>query len=326
MKPLSYLLVCFASLFFLGTALVSETQAADKPHIVFVTGDDEYRSEESMPMLAKILKRDYGFDVTVCYSLDEDGNISPGNQKSISGLEALDDADLMVLFTRFRDLPPEQFEHFLKYVKSGKPIVGFRTATHAFMFRDPKSPYKEWNNEKIAELVGQRWITHHGHFGDGHEFLTEVTINEDVQDHPILRGVKPYKAYSWLYHVDGGSEGHKLAGDSKPLLTGRSLKSNHEKKGNLEKFPLTNPVAWTKTYEGEDGTKGRVFFTTTAHPFDFNDPSVRKLALNGILWSLGMEAQIPKEGAKADVVGDYKPNNSGTGPKRYKTGLKPEKL
>lgn len=327
MKSLSLLTVCCWSFLFLGIPFVSDVQAENmKPHVVFVTGDDEYRSEESMPMLAKILKRDYGFDVTVCYSLDEDGTISPGNQKSITGLEALDDADLMVLFTRFRDLPPKQFQHFLKYVKSGKPIVGFRTATHAFRFRDPQSPYKDWNDKKIAALVGQKWITHHGHFGDGHEYLTEVTINEDVKDHPILRGVKPYKAYSWLYHVDGGSDGHKLAGDSQPLLTGHSLKSNHEKKGNLDKYPLTNPVAWTKTYLGEDGTRGRVFFTTTAHPFDFKDPNVRKLALNGILWALGREDQIPSQGAKADTVDEYDPNNSGTGPQKYKAGRKPEKI
>ncbi|WP_417377027.1 ThuA domain-containing protein [Gimesia maris] len=325
MKSLSFLLIGFFSLL-PGSLINVETQAAEKPHIVFVTGDDEYRSEESMPMLAQILKRDYGFDVTVCYSLDENGNIAPGNQKSISGLEALADADLMVLFTRFRDLPPDQFQHFLKYVQSGKPVVGFRTATHAFLFRDPKSPYKEWNDKKIAELVGQKWITHHGHFGDGHEYLTQVTINTEAKDHPILRGVEPYKAYSWLYHVDGGSEGHQLAGDSQPLLTGHSLKSGHEMKGNLEKYPLDNPVAWTKTYTGEGGTKGRVFFTTTAHPFDFKDPNVRKLALNGILWSLGMEDQIPTDGAKADLAGEYDPNNSGTGPEKYKIGQKPKKL
>ncbi|MCH9654274.1 MAG: ThuA domain-containing protein [Planctomycetes bacterium] len=325
MKPLSYLLMC-SSFLMLGTTIVVEAEAAEKPHVVFVTGDDEYRSEESMPMLAKILKRDYGFKVTVCYSLDQDGNIAPGNQKSISGLEALEDADLMVLFTRYRDLPPEQFQHFLNYVKTGKPIVGFRTATHAFLFRDPKSPYRDWNNKKIAELVGQRWITHHGHFGDGHEHLTKVTIDDASKDHPVLRGVKPYKTYSWLYHVHGGSDGHKLAGNSKPLLTGHSLKSGHEQKGNLEKYPLSNPVAWTKTYAGANGKKGRVFFTTTAHPFDFKDPSVRKLSLNGILWSLGMEDKIPTEGAKADLVGKYEPNNSGTGPKKYKTNQKPEQF
>lgn len=299
-------------------------QADDStPHVVFVTGDEEYRSEESMPMLAKILKRDYGFRVTVCYSLAEDGTIDPNNVHSISGLEALDDADLMVLFTRFRDLPDEQFQHFLNYVNAGKPVVGFRTATHAFRFQDPNSPHRAWNEEKIAELVGQHWITHHGHHGDGHQFLTGVTLIEEQQGHPILRGVEPFKAYSWLYHVQGG--GDKLAGDSRPLLTGRSLISSHEMKGNLDRYPLTNPVAWTKTHVGANGKRGRVFFTTLGHPYDFKDPSMRKLALNGILWALGYEAKIPADGANPETVGAYNPNNSGFGQK-FKRNRKPEPI
>lgn len=299
-------------------------QADDSPpHVVFVTGDEEYRSEESMPMLAKILKRDYGFRVTVCYSLGHDGTIDPNNVHSISGLEALNDADLMVLFTRFRDLPDEQFEHFLHYVKAGKPIVGFRTATHAFRFQDANSPHRAWNEEKIAELVGQHWITHHGHHGDGHQHLTDVTLVEDRRDHPILRGIQPFQTYSWLYHVEGG--GDKLAGDSQPLLRGRSLISSHEMKGDLDRYPLSNPVAWTKTHTGTNGTRGRVFFTTLGHPYDFKEGSMRKLALNGILWALGREEQIPADGANAETVGEYNPNNSGFGQK-FKKGRKPEEI
>ncbi len=301
-----------------------EADRQTPPHVVFVTGDEEYRSEESMPMLAKILKRDYGFRVTVCYSLAEDGTIDPNNVSSITGLEALEDADLMVLFTRFRDLPDEQFQHFLDYVATGKPIVGFRTATHAFKF-DKNKKHRDWGwkGEKIAQLVGQNWITHHGHFGDGHQQLTDVAVIPEKADHPILRGVKPFKAYSWLYHVQGG--GDKLRGDTKPLLTGRALVSNHEMHGKTDRYPLTNPVAWTKTYAGKDGTRGRVFFATTAHPYDFKDASVRKLALNGILWALGMEKRIPPGGANAEIVGEYKPNNSGFG-NRFKPNRKPEKL
>src|SRR5207302_8292676 len=78
------------------------------PHIVFVTGDEEYRSEESMPMLAKILHRDYGFKVTVCYALGKDGTIDTNNLENIAGLDAVDDADLLVTFTRFRKLPDDQ--------------------------------------------------------------------------------------------------------------------------------------------------------------------------------------------------------------------------
>jgi len=298
-----------------------EARADDKPHIVFLIGDEEYRSEESMPMLAKILHRDHGFRITLCFSLNDEGFIDPNATDNIAGIEALADADLMVLFTRFRDLPPEQFEHFLSYVNTGKPIVGFRTATHAFRFQNhPQYEPWGWKGEKIAQLLGQNWITHHGHFGDGHEHLTKVWPIKDRKDHPILRGVEPFMAYSWLYHVEGN--GTHLRGDAEPLAMGRALKSKAKDRG----FPLTNPVAWTKTYQGESGQTGRVFFMTTAHPFDFKAESARKLALNGILWALGMERKIPPDGCRADIAGEYDPNNSGFsrgGKIKYKQGLQP---
>lgn len=290
------------------------------PHVVFVTGDEEYRSEESMPMLAKILKRDYGFRVSICYSLAEDGTIDPNNVHSISGLEALDTADLMVLFTRFRNLPEAQMEHFLRYVRAGRPVVGFRTATHAFKF-PADSPYRDWNDTKIRELVGQKWITHHGH--RGHKPLTSVTINEETASHPILRGVEPFQCYSWLYHVHGGTD--RLAEGSQPLLTGRSLDSSHQQADRLDRFPLTTPVAWTRTYEGESGNRARVFFTTLGHPYDFKQPGLRRLAINGMLWALGREDTIPEDGADATIEGTYEPNNAGFGQK-FKPNRKPEKI
>lgn len=295
---------------------------SEVPHVVFVTGDEEYRSEESMPMLAKILKRDYDFEVTVRYALDDDGIIDPNRLDHIPGLEVLEDADLMVLFTRFRALPDSQLQHILAYAESGRPMVGFRTATHAFRYEEDTT--KTYLNEDWpADVFGQHWITHHGHFDDGANPLTEVTLVEGQQPHPILRGVEPFQAYSWLYHVEGG--GDQLSGDSEPLLQGRALRSNHQEAGRLERFPLTQPVAWTKTYTGDSGTPSRVFFTTLGHPYDFEQPSMRRLALNGILWALGREELIPPEGADAEVVGTYDPNNSGFGEK-YKQGMRPEAL
>ncbi|GAI72270.1 unnamed protein product, partial [marine sediment metagenome] len=116
-------------------------------HIVFVIGDDEYRSEDSMPMLAKIVAVHHGFKCTVLFSLDkETGEIDPGAQENIPGLEALKTADLMVIFTRFRELPDEQMKHIIDYTNSGKPIVGLRTATHAFYYRKNKnSPYAKYS-------------------------------------------------------------------------------------------------------------------------------------------------------------------------------------
>ncbi len=294
--------------------------ADDPPLVVFVTGDEEYRSEESMPMLARILERDYGFRVAVRYALDDDGIIDPNRLDNIPGLDVLEEADLMVLFTRFRALPDSQLQHILAYAESGRPMVGFRTATHAFLYEDDST--KAYLNEAWpAQVFGQRWITHHGHFDDGAHPLTAVTLIEAQRDHPILRGVEPFQAYSWLYHVEGG--GDRLSGDSQPLLQGRALRSNHAEAGRLDRFPDTQPVAWTKTYTGRSGIPARVFFTTLGHPYDFKEPSMRKLALNGILWALGLEASIPPEGANAEVVGAYEPNNSGFG-QRYKPGMRPE--
>jgi uncharacterized protein len=290
------------------------------PHVVFVTGDEEYRSEESMPMLAKILDHDHGFKVTVCYALDKNGVIDPNNLKNIAGLEALDDADLMVLFTRFRELPDNQLERIVRYAESGKPMVGFRTATHAFKY--PAGPHaKEMNEAWPAKVFGQKWITHHGHFGDGKETLTEVTINPAHRDHPILRGVKPFDAYSWLYHVEGG--GDLLSGECQRLLIGRAKKTSHEKE--LRRFQITNPVAWTKTYTGKSGVSARVFFTTLGHPYDFTLEPMRKLALNGIFWALGKEDKIPAAGLSAELAGPYEPNPSGFG-RVFKAGRKPEMI
>src|SRR5262249_4572794 len=102
-------------------------------HIVLVSGDEEYRSEEMLPQLARILARHHGFKCTVLFAIDpKDGTINPNTNNNIPGLEALQTADLLVLFTRFRNLPDEQMKHLVEYIESGKPIIGLRTATHAF--------------------------------------------------------------------------------------------------------------------------------------------------------------------------------------------------
>jgi type 1 glutamine amidotransferase len=285
---------------------------ARAPHVVFVTGDHEYRSEESMPMLGRILHRDFGLRVTVCYALGADGAIDPMNDRNIAGLEALEQADLMVMFLRWRKLPDDQLKRIVDYAESGRPMVGFRTSTHPFNYPAASPNAAAMNQAWPAKVFGQHWITHHGHFGDGKEFLTEVSLLEARQERPILRGVVPFEAYSWLYHVDG--KGAKLSGDADALVSGRALKSG------AKGFPLTQPVAWTKTYTGTAGKPARVFFTTLGHPYDFKLEPMRRLALNGILWALGMEAKIPPGGAKVQTVGPYEPNNSGDD---YKKGVRP---
>lgn len=265
-----------------------------------------------MPMLAKLVERELGATTEVLFALDSAGIVNPNVNDNIPGLEALEKADMMVLFTRWRALPDEQAQYILDFAESGKPMAGFRTTTHAFLYKDD-SLRQHLNNDWPTAVFGQQWITHHGHFDDGHDPLTSVSLVEDA-DSPILNGVAPFKAYSWLYHVDGGE--WNINPRTKHLLQGKSLRSKHEEGGRLDQFPLTNPVAWTNDYKNS-----RVFFTTLGHPYDWLDANMRRLALNGIAWTL--EKDIPEAGFKTDVIGEYTPNNSGFGEK-FKVGKTPE--
>ena len=104
-------------------------------HIVLVSGDEEYRSEEALPMLARILSVHHGFRCTVLFSMDpEQGTIDPENQTHIPGLATVDEADMLVLFLRFRELSDADMRHVVDYVGAGKPLLGIRTSTHAFMY------------------------------------------------------------------------------------------------------------------------------------------------------------------------------------------------
>ncbi|HON08184.1 MAG TPA: hypothetical protein PLW02_08820, partial [Verrucomicrobiota bacterium] len=139
-------------------------------HIVFLTGDEEYRSEEGLPMLAKILSQRHGFKCTVLFSIDSsNGTINPNIKTNIPGIEALDNADLCVMLLRFRELPDEQMEHFVNYLKAGKPIIALRTSTHAFAYSSgSKSKYKkydwqskEWPGGFGKQVLGETWVSHH---------------------------------------------------------------------------------------------------------------------------------------------------------------------
>jgi type 1 glutamine amidotransferase len=264
----------------LGSATLRSQSAAKIPHVVFVTGDDEYRSEITMPMIAAILEKAHGMKTSVAYARPR-----PQTKDHIEGLEALATADLMVMFTRFRALPEQELAPILAYVESGKPLVGLRTTTHAFLYPEG-SPRQPLNDGFGRNIFGQKWITHHGH-----ESSTDVALHDANRSHPILRGVAPFHARSWLYHVA------PLAGEGNTvLLDGTSINSN--KKAKAAEFPLMQPVAWTRQYKG-----ARVFFTTLGHPADFEHESMRRLLINGILWTLGRD--IPTGGANADVQGTY---------------------
>ncbi len=135
-------------------------QGVDKAKkVVLVSGDEEYRSEEALPMLAKILSEQHGFDCVVLFAINpETVTVDPNYGRNIPGLHHLDDADAMVIFTRFRDLPVWQMKHIDAFCKRGGSIIGLRTATHAFNTGGKDNPYAKWsfnNQEWKVDLVSR---------------------------------------------------------------------------------------------------------------------------------------------------------------------------
>src|SRR5690625_4801889 len=101
-----------------------------------------------MAALQKILAEHYEVRTAVLFAIDpETGYINPNYQENIPGLEALSTADLMIIATRFRNLPDEQMVYIDEFLKAGKPVIGLRTATHAFNF-PAESTYAKYRDRK----------------------------------------------------------------------------------------------------------------------------------------------------------------------------------
>ena len=246
-------------------------------HIVLVTGDDEYRSEESIPQLAKILAVRHGYRCTVLFAINKDtGAIDPATMDNIPGLEALESADLMVLFLRFRALPAVQMERILAYTDSGKPILALRTSTHPFSYSgEEESPYAKWNWNSSdpkggygREVLGETWINHYGRPG---RESTRGVIAPGMEDNPIVRGCEDIWGPSDVYGIKG------LSGDSRPVVLGRVL-SGMDPTDAPAPGKEQLPVAWTKTHTGAGGIAARIFTTTMGHSYDFKSEGFRRLA------------------------------------------------
>ncbi len=294
--------------------------------IVLVSGDEEYRSEQALPQLARILSTRHGFDCTVLFAIDpKDGTVNPDEQKNIPGLEALDTADLMVILTRFRDLPDPQMKHIVDYVESGRPIVALRTATHAFALKTSKTyeryswNSKEWDGGFGRQVLGETWIAHHGQHA---KQSTRAILAAGQGGHAILRGFRDGDIWA---PTDVYEVRLPLPGDSQPLLLGQVLegmKPADQPVRGKQNDPLL-PVAWVKTYEGARGQRGRVFTTTMGAAQDLENEGLRRVIVNACFWALGLEDRIPPR-TNVDLVGEYKPLPFGFG--GFTRGLKPEDL
>lgn len=278
-----------------------------QPRIVLIAGDQEYRSEESIPALAKILETRHGFRCTVLYSTNrKTGAVDPSTMDNVPGLEALRQADLMVLFTRYLELPDEQMKEIIDYTNSGRPIVGLRTATHAFNYvRNPASRYAKYGAQSKdggygRQVLGETWIAH---YGAHQKESTRGVIVAEMQDHPILRGVRDVWGESDVYQINS------LSGDSRPLVMGQVL-LGMDPSSSPDPGKKLMPVAWIKSYTGETGKTARVFMTSMGHVMDFKNAGFRRLMVNACYWAMGMEEQI-SAGSNVDFAGEYRPSAIG---------------
>lgn len=321
----------------LATSLVTVASAAEqtwvtyepKPgpgkgkHVVLIAGDEEYRSEEGLPMLGKILSQRHGFKCTVLFSVDAEGFINPDAGGSLSNPAALDSADAIVFLLRFRHWDDEANKKFEAAVNRGVPLIGLRTSTHAF--NGLKGPYEKWNYGNKGgfgkQVLGETWISHWGR----HKVEAMLGVIEPgAEQHPTLKGTGQIFADSDTY------EAYPPA-DAKILLRGQVLKGMKptdppadyvKKRANDKQEQGVNspmmPVAWTRELKNEAGKVNRIFTTTMGAATDLQSEGTRRLVVNSVFWGLGLE--VP---AKADVdyIGEYKPSMYSF--KGYKKGVKP---
>ncbi len=284
----------------------------NRKHIVLISADQEYRSEQSLPMLAKILSRRLGYHCTVLFGVNADNLVDPTQkirwedktvQHSIPGLEHLASADLVILFTRLVTLPDEQIRHIIEYLDSGKPVIGIRTANHGFLENFPYSI----DGRRIhfgKDVLGGTFLSHHGNW---HQDSTRGIIVDAQKEHPILRGVSDIWGPSDVYRTF--PEDAQLPDNCLPLLLGQPLLGRTPAdEPNPRKVPL--PVAWTKEWTGNSGRSARVFHVTMGSARDFQSAGLRRLLINAAHWCLHQEAAI-ESSTDMSYVGDYQPLESG---------------
>lgn len=292
-------------------------------HLVFLTGDEEYRGEEGLPMLAKILSQRLGFKCTVLFALDPDGTINPDNNKSIPGSEVLDQADGLVLALRFRQWPDEPMQRFAAAVARGVPIIALRTSTHAFRFpNNSTSAYKHFNDFG-RNVLGENWVSH---WGTNRRGATRGIIVEAKKNDPMLRGVGDIFGDSGIYetHPVAGSRilayGQVLKGmspsDPPDLEQRKKRHSDGQEQGIND--PMM-PIAWARLNRNENGTTNRVFCTTMGAATDLENEGLRRLVVNAVLACFAID--VPD---KTDVrfVDPYAPSPYAF--KGYRRGLTPD--
>lgn len=272
-------------------------------HIVLLAGDEEYRSEEALPMLAKILSQRHGFKCTVLFSADADGNVLPDRGELLTHPEALDTADAIVMSLRFRHWAPETVARFQAAVARGIPLIGLRTSTHAF------------NDKPLGgfgkDVLGERWVSH---WGAHKSQATRGVVEPGAEGESLLHGVSDIFGTTDVY------EAYPPA-DAKILVRGQVLKgmqasdepADYRKKRSTDKMEqgVNDPmmaVAWTRDVAGAAGKTNRTFCTTMGAATDLTNEGFRRLVVNSVFW--GLKLDVPQR-ADVSFVDPFEPSMYG---------------
>jgi nicotinamidase-related amidase len=245
------------------TAAGQDTSANDRrPHVVFISAEREYESQRTLPAFAA-QQLGNRYRCTFLAATGPEGTA----RDEVPGLEALPDADLLVLSMRRRSLPVPEMDHLERYLRAGKPLVALRTSVVALQTqRDPHPGYVVWQDFD-REVLGCHY---QGYNPKSRETGCDVWLAPEAAGHPVLAGVEAkFHSPAWIYRQ------RPLAATARVLLVGRWSNEDPDE-----------PVAWTNTYQG-----GRVFYTTLGHPGDFQVPAFQRLLTNAIRWALESDAQ-----------------------------------
>jgi type 1 glutamine amidotransferase len=262
------------------TALGTQAKAAEsRPQktLVFIVAENEYRAWQTIPEFGQMLEDKYGFK---CEYLTSSTDDKDPNRFFIPRMAKVKQADLVVVFARRRALPREQMQILKDYLDSGKPLIGIRTASHAFdanlvLAKEGGAPVAA--NVRLPEGLEQ-WKTfdkdvlgcsYHGHYGTG--IVTVVSVIPEKKGHPILTGVPDaFDSSSWLYEVA------PLAPTAEALMMGRIPGKDAE------------AVVLANTYK----RGSRIVYTSLGHWDDFKIPAFQRILINSVFWTMKMD--VPK--------------------------------
>ena len=308
--------ICFAQK---GTITYEPGDGAGQAkHIVLVCGEWEYRCEESLPMLAKILARRHGFKCTVLFSINpEDGSVDPSVKTNIPGMSVLEDADMMVVFAMDLELPDDQMKYFVEFLETGKPVFGIRCTLLSFRYNQNKNSkyayfdFRHQDGGYATALFGESWKGHYGRHGKESTRGLRAGLKEK---HPILQGVHDVWGPTDVYRVT------KLPPDAEVFLYGQVLTGMHpDDPPNLQKSVM--PMVWTRQIKRDSGAVSRVVMSTIGAAQDMESEDLRRLFVNCVFWAVGLESEIPTKADVRFVGGDWKASPFGRG--TFKQGLRP---